>query len=341
MSNKAETKSSKCIVHLDFLEDNTIETDVSQNKEQESDSKSNNLDIISSQDISDECNKNEDVNVDKNEDKNYEENYDENYDENEDKNYEENYDENDKNKEENYDENEDENDENEDDNYDENEDDNYDENEDDNYYENEDEIHALNPTIDNDTLFALRTHYQDYYEDETDIIQMLKTNLMDQHYSELQANTSLREFYNSFGINMDLTIFEEVQSLPSEQELFNEFINSVSVNNAPNNGILVSQLMNVINNMPNNIFNNVLIPPEDILCTLDEEEKEKLNKFILETKIDQKCNICLEDMIAGEEVVVLPCDHTYHSNCILTYLEEYNYKCPICRKEVGKPKYNI
>ena len=170
---------------------------------------------------------------------------------------------------------------------------------------------------------------------------MLKTNLMDQHYSELQANTSLREFYNSFGINIDLTIFEEVQSLPSEQELFNEFINSVSVNNAPNNGILVSQLMNVINNMPNNIFNNVLIPQEDILCTLDEEEKEKLNKFMLETKIDQKCNICLEDMIAGEEVVVLPCDHTYHSNCILTYLEEYNYKCPICRKEVGKPKYNI
>ena len=225
-------------------------------------------------------------------------------------------------------------------NEDENEDDNYDENYDENEDENEDEINTLNPTIDNDTLFALRTHYQDYYEDETDIIQMLKTNLMDQHYSELQANTSLREFYNSFGINIDLTIFEEVQSLPSEQELFNEFINSVSVNNAPNNGILVSQLMNVINNMPNNIFNNVLIPPEDILCTLDEEEKEKLNKFILETKIDQKCNICLEDMIAGEEVVVLPCDHTYHSNCILTYLEEYNYKCPICRKEVGKPKYN-
>jgi hypothetical protein len=307
MSNKAETKSSKCIVHSDFLEDNTIETNVPQNfvnnldiKEQESDSKSNNLDIISSQDISnikvsDECNKNEDVNVDKNED----------------------------------------------DIYDENEDDNYEENEDDNYEENEDDNYEENPTLANDTLFALRTYYQDYFEDETNIIQMLKTNLMDQHYSESQANASLKEFYNNFGINIDLTIFEEVQSLPSEQELFNEFINSVSVNNAPNNGILVSQLMNVINNMPNNIFNNVLIPQEDVLCTLDEEEKEKLNKFMLETKIDQKCNICLEDMIAGEEVVVLPCDHTYHSNCIFKYLEEYNYKCPTCRKEVGKPKYNI
>ena len=93
--------------------------------------------------------------------------------------------------------------------------------------------------------------------------------------------------------------------------------------------------------MPNNIFNNVLMPTEDVLCTLDEEEKEKLNKFKLETKIDQKCNICLEEMIEGDEVVDLPCDHTYHSNCIFKYLEEYNYKCPTCRKEVGKPKYNI
>ena len=291
MSNKAETKSSKCIVHSDFLEDNTIETDVSQNfvnnldiKEQESDSKTNNLtdnlDIISSQDVSnikvsDEYNdKNEDVNKD--------------------------------NK---------------------NEDDNYEENEDDNYEEN--------PTLTNDTLFALRTYYQDYFEDETDIIQMLKTNLMDQHYSESQANASLKEFYNNFGINIDLTIFEEVHSLPSDQELFNEFFNS------PNNGVLVSQLTNIINNMPNNIFNNVLMPTEDVLCTLDEEEKEKLNKFKLETKIDQKCNICLEEMIEGDEVVDLPCDHTYHSNCIFKYLEEYNYKCPTCRKEVGKPKYNI
>jgi hypothetical protein len=207
------------------------------------------------------------------------------------------------------------------------------------------EIDSLNPTIDNDTLFALRTYYQDYYDDETDIIQMLKTNLIDQNYSESQVNTSLMEFYNSFGINIDLTIFEEVQSLPSDQELFNEFINSIpinnSVNNEPNNGILVSQLINVINNMSNNLFTNVLIPAEDVICTLDEEEKEKLNKIILETKIDQKCNICLEDMIEGEEIVELPCDHTYHSTCIFKYLEEYNYKCPTCRKEVGKPKYNI
>jgi hypothetical protein len=330
MSNKAETKSSKCIVHSDFLEDITIETDVSQNfvnnldiKEQESDSKTNNLtdnlDIISSQDvsnikISDESNnKNDDENEDKNDDENEDENDDENEDENDDENEDENDDENE----------------------DENDDENEDENDDENDEEYEDGIHTLNPTIDNDTLFALRTYYQDYYEDETDIIQLLKTNLIDEHYSESQANTSLREFYNSFGINIDLTIFEEVQSLPSDQELFNEFFNS------PNNGVLVSQLTNIINNMPNNIFNNVLMPTEDVLCTLDEEEKEKLNKFKLETKIDQKCNICLEEMIEGDEVVDLPCDHTYHSNCIFKYLEEYNYKCPTCRKEVGKPKYNI
>ena len=221
-----------------------------------------------------------------------------------------------------------------------------------------------------DFLFALRTYYQDYYDDETEIIQMLKTNLTDQHYSESQANTLLREFYTSFGINIDLTIFEEIQSLPSDQEILTQFINSIPINNSivniinnitndvtddannqPSNGVIVSQLINALANLPNqndhsimNIFTSILAGPppvEDVLCTLDEEEKEKLKKFILETKIDEKCNICLDEMIESQEVVVLPCDHTYHSGCILKYLDEYNYKCPICRKEVGKPKYNL
>ena len=95
------------------------------------------------------------------------------------------------------------------------------------------------------------------------------------------------------------------------------------------------------NNSIMDIFANMLAPAEDVLCTLDEEEKEKLNKYILQNKIDQKCNICLGEMIEGEEIVELPCDHTYHSTCIFKYLEEYNYKCPTCRKEVGKPKYNV
>ena len=200
---------------------------------------------------------------------------------------------------------------------------------------------------------------------------MLKTNLTDQHYTESQANTSLREFYNSFGVNIDLTFFEEMQSLPSDQELLDQFVNSIpinninqstiinnnvnnqpndDVNNQPNNEVLVSQLINALTNMHNqanhsmNMFTNILAGPspvEDVLCTLDDEEKEKLKKFILETKIDEKCNICLDEMNEGDEVVVLPCCHTYHSCCIFKYLDEYNYKCPICRKEVGKPKYNL
>ena len=46
-------------------------------------------------------------------------------------------------------------------------------------------------------------------------------------------------------------------------------------------------------------------------------------------------------MMKDEKVTSLKCNHTYHHECITPYLKEYNYKCPICRAEVGKAKYNI
>ena len=334
-------------------------------------------------------------------------------------------------------------------------------------------------------LFALRTYYQDFYQDfyqdEKDIIEMLKTNLLEKNIPSDEVNTVLKNFYNEFGINIDLEIFEQINALPTEQELFNElnpliqnFINNIinsggsieqsgssphnmqnlsesgssshnmqNVNecihnqniddedsdneilddedsdneildavdsdneinfeinnnqpqinyyqdissdfvsfqpymgeqNQSNSGMYYYQSYSVLPNygtqsnsflgMPHNQYNlfennnvqtnnitnlinllTTIIPivqheDTDVVCTLDEEDKNKLKKYKLDEDMKIQCNICLGNMMKDEEVMDLPCDHTYHYECINEYLEKYNYKCPCCRSEVGKPKYNI
>jgi hypothetical protein len=290
--------------------------------------------------------------------------------------------------------------------------------------------------MDNDTLFALRTYYQDYYQDENDIIQMLKTNIIDQGDSSEIANQKLYNFYKDYGIDIDISIFQEIKELPSNQELLEQFNiplhnilnnvfnnlarnshntseeilnnndenlsndedtdedlldnedtdgdllddedtenNEVAANNENNNTNNENNTSNLfrfsyiyppssfqstssvpyfqshieINNLSNLISNIISeelynLQTEDVICTLDESEKDKLKKSILTEKVDNKiydCNVCLEEIELNQEIIELPCEHIYHSECIEKYLNEYNYKCPSCRKEVGKPKYNL
>jgi hypothetical protein len=88
-----------------------------------------------------------------------------------------------------------------------------------------------------------------------------------------------------------------------------------------------------------------LLPPgpmmQDIVSTLDDSEKDKLKVYKLTEKKEEKCSVCMTDMNTDEQVCELPCGHTFHDDCIQPWLKQYNYKCPICRKEVGKPKHNI
>ncbi|KAL6894324.1 hypothetical protein ACP4OV_008422 [Aristida adscensionis] len=42
------------------------------------------------------------------------------------------------------------------------------------------------------------------------------------------------------------------------------------------------------------------------------------------------CSVCLEDFEMGEEAKEMPCQHKFHPNCILPWLELHS-SCPICR----------
>ena len=119
------------------------------------------------------------------------------------------------------------------------------------------------------------------------------------------------------------------------------------------NNITPNPLLNIYNpstityntNLLMNVINNILNEgnPEftDVVTTLDDEEFSKIKSYNQDVDSDIQCSICFDNLIKDNKVSELPCCHKYHSECINTYLQEYNYICPVCRKEVGKSKAHI
>ena len=124
------------------------------------------------------------------------------------------------------------------------------------------------------------------------------------------------------------------------------FINDIQ-NIVPQNMILEPE-MNVFNTIinfinqhsQNNDYDNNEFE-EDILVTLDEKEINNINKEVVKTKQANRCTICLQDIDKGEDMTRLQCDHYYHYDCIIKYLKDYDYKCPICREGVGETHAHV
>ena len=46
------------------------------------------------------------------------------------------------------------------------------------------------------------------------------------------------------------------------------------------------------------------------------------------------CTVCQEDYNHGDKLVNLPCNHTYHKDCVTEWLKRHD-ACPICRKSLN------
>jgi hypothetical protein len=81
--------------------------------------------------------------------------------------------------------------------------------------------------------------------------------------------------------------------------------------------------------------------PPPVVSILDENETNKLKKYKIEKKFEETCSICMGEMDVNEDACELPCKHIFHSECVEPWFKQYNYICPNCKQEVGKPKHNI
>ena len=73
-------------------------------------------------------------------------------------------------------------------------------------------------------------------------------------------------------------------------------------------------------------------PPPASQEAIDRLPRKKLDKDMLPEGRGE-CTICIQDVHIGEEVVVLPCSHWFHEDCIIYWLREHG-TCPICRQIV-------
>ncbi|KAJ8274078.1 hypothetical protein COCON_G00087030 [Conger conger] len=80
-----------------------------------------------------------------------------------------------------------------------------------------------------------------------------------------------------------------------------------------------------------NQFENTGPPPAD---------KEKIKSLptvqITEVHVGSclECPVCKEDYSVGESVRQLPCNHLFHNDCIVPWLEQHD-TCPVCRKSLN------
>lgn len=99
---------------------------------------------------------------------------------------------------------------------------------------------------------------------------------------------------------------------------------------------LPTQITDLLTLFFNDQLSNTMDSLEDVKVTLDVTKFDKLPEitFSDEIKIDEPCNICMEDYINNDILKKLPCNHYYHKDCISKWLCNEKTTCPMCRKDV-------
>ena len=105
-----------------------------------------------------------------------------------------------------------------------------------------------------------------------------------------------------------------------------------------------TMMMNIIN--PQNLESVPIVLNDK---KVDELKNSKISySDLIKTdpdKKDENCPICLDMLKNGENdtknIIKLPCNHIYHDDCVMKWLEECDYKCPVCRNECGKSKAKL
>lgn len=189
---------------------------------------------------------------------------------------------------------------------------------------NDDELYA--------DLFAYRFALLDIYEgNETEIIKKLKYKLIDWGYRGEELSRIIKDLYRIYSININDDLIDSVRIHVFDYDI-------PSINHNHNLTLLMNRINELIEiySSPSNETEN----QEDIKITVEEDAIEKL-PIVKINEDNINCSICMESLNKNEDAKKLQCNHLYHPECIKSYLLNYDYKCPLCRMDVGNHKINI
>jgi len=95
----------------------------------------------------------------------------------------------------------------------------------------------------------------------------------------------------------------------------------------------MESIINMIMANDNNRYGN---PPasKEAVSNLEKVkiDEEKLNKLRKNSNCEN-CSVCKDDFELEQEIVNLPCKHSFHEDCLTPWLTERN-SCPTCRFEL-------
>ena len=77
-------------------------------------------------------------------------------------------------------------------------------------------------------------------------------------------------------------------------------------------------------------------------CNAIQYNTEKVSCFCFRKKeycSNSVCAICIDDYIVGENLLICPCGHGYHKECLRQWLRRKNV-CPLCKVVVSKKVLN-
>ena len=78
---------------------------------------------------------------------------------------------------------------------------------------------------------------------------------------------------------------------------------------------------------------------ESLTLTIHTDVRKKNDQAGTKDHLNDSCSICMEDYVAGEKKNTLPCDHTFHKQCIVQWLSS-NVACPLCRQVIAEEVHN-
>ena len=195
-----------------------------------------------------------------------------------------------------------------------------------NYYDiiiNREDIENININIINQPEYK-NNENDDNDDDDDDVDDDEKSNIVNNVINNIVVSN-----YNIARVNfeIDQPIGSYIQMIQSRLRAHNLHVQ----NDNQENNLLVNYIIN--NEIPSNL--------ESVSVTLNNDDLNNLPIIKLEENMDYDCSICLDHLEKENIILKLNCTHCFHKDCIENYLKNYNYKCPVCRKEAGQGYYNL